>query len=64
MRERKEYLGDSVYAIMLNDSVMLTTDNGFGPSNKIILEPEVVRALLIFLNIRVRENDDSKITPP
>lgn len=45
----KEYLGDSVY-VEVDDadgrSLMLTTENGFGPNNTIILEPEVFAALV------------------
>lgn len=41
----KEYLGDSVYAEIENGMVKLTTENGFGPSNEIFLEPEVINAL-------------------
>lgn len=42
----KSYLGDSVYA-ELDDAggIVLTTENGYGPSNSIVLEPEVLRAL-------------------
>lgn len=43
----KTYLGDSVYCeIDENNSVILTTENGFGPSNTIILEEEVLGPLL------------------
>lgn len=46
----KSYLGDSVYA-EYNDAgqIVLTTENGFGPSNIIYLEPEVYRALTRFV---------------
>jgi hypothetical protein len=45
----KVYLGDSVYATV--DSlgrVILTTENGFGPSNTIYLEPFVVKSLFLY----------------
>lgn len=42
---RKEYIGDSVYAEFNGWGVTLTTENGRGPSNTIVLEPEVLRAL-------------------
>lgn len=42
----KQYLGDSVYADFDGFAVTLTTENGLGPTNTIILEPEVVEALL------------------
>lgn len=41
----KDYLGDSVYADWDGFSVTLTTENGEGPSNTIILEPDVLAAL-------------------
>lgn len=46
----KDYLGDSVYASHDGYSLTLTTENGYGPSNTIILEPEVVEAMHRFLN--------------
>jgi hypothetical protein len=39
------YLGDSVYARLHHGMIVLYTDNGFGPSNVIALEPEVFHAL-------------------
>lgn len=42
---KKVYLGDSVYAEFDGDGIVLTTENGFGPSNAIYLEPAVLRAL-------------------
>ena len=45
----KTYLGDSVYVEEDLLGIMLTTDNGFGASNTIILEPEVIVALEEFL---------------
>jgi hypothetical protein len=41
----KQYLGDSVYADFDGYHVVLTTENGYGPSNTIALEPEVLDAL-------------------
>jgi len=41
----KAYLGDSVYVDVDNGMLKLTTDNGYGPSNTIYLEPEVYEAL-------------------
>lgn len=41
----KQYLGDSVYADFDGCMVILTTENGYGPSNTIALEPEVLAAL-------------------
>jgi len=44
MKEMKEYLGDSVYAEMVSGGILLTTNNGKGPSNVIFLDPEVLTA--------------------
>ena len=44
----KIYLGDSVDAETDGYRVTLTTENGFGPSNTIVLEPEVLDALAAF----------------
>jgi hypothetical protein len=41
----KEYLGDSVYVEMDERGFVLTTDNGMGASNTIVLESEVINAL-------------------
>lgn len=41
----KQYLGDSVYAEFDGFGIVLTTENGHGPSNIIILEPQVLAAL-------------------
>jgi len=41
----KAYLGDSVYVELDHGMLMLTTDNGFGPSNIIYLEDSVFDAL-------------------
>lgn len=41
----KTYLGDSVYAdfnTIVRGDVILTTENGHGPTNSIYLEPEVL----------------------
>ncbi len=45
------YLGDSVYAEFDDDTgmIVLTTNNGTGPSNTIYLEPEVVEAFERFV---------------
>lgn len=48
----KIYLGDSVYADINNyGQVVLTTENGLpsDPSNEIILESEVYRALIEYV---------------
>ena len=45
MSALKQYLGDSVYADFDGFSIVLTTENGLGPSNVIICDPEVLDAL-------------------
>lgn len=44
----KQYLGDSVYAEWNGYGVVLTTENGLGASNTIVLEPETWLALVEF----------------
>jgi hypothetical protein len=46
MKEQKQYLGDSVYADYDGYHIVLTTENGYGPSNTIALEPIVYEALM------------------
>jgi len=46
MSDDKIYLGDSVYADFDGERITLTTENGYGPSNTIVLEPEGYHALL------------------
>ena len=38
----KVSLGDSVYAQFDGFGIILTTENGLGPTNTIVLEPEVL----------------------
>lgn len=45
MSKYKQYIGDSVYADTDGYGVILTTENGDGPSNTIVCEPEVLAAL-------------------
>ena len=49
-RNPKKYIGDSVY-VELNDAeqLVLTTENGYSPSNTIVLEPEVFQALISYV---------------
>ena len=45
----KTYLGDGAYADYDGFSVILTTSTGGNsPTNEIVLEPEVMRALLLW----------------
>ena len=51
----KDYLGDSVYIEFNGYAIVLTTENGpEGPSNKIYMEPEVIEAMMRFLD-RLKE---------
>ena len=47
----KTYLGDSVYVSYDGFEFTLTTENGYpdDPSNEVILEPQVVKALIEFI---------------
>lgn len=68
----KEYIGDSVYAEWNKfQQVELTTENGYGPTNTIILEPEVMRALVAFWTkvhgnppVAERLGDEADCGPP
>lgn len=55
----KIYLGDSVYAELANGGVVLTTENGGGPSNTIFLEPEVLNALFIWVEAIKKRKETS-----
>ena len=46
----KEYLGDSVYVECEHGMLKLTTNNGFGPSNTIYMEPTALNALMDYYN--------------
>lgn len=45
----KDYIGDSVYIEDNGYGVTLTTENGFGPSNTVIMEPSVIHAFQNYL---------------
>jgi hypothetical protein len=45
----KVYLGDSVYAEIKHDMLILTTDNGYGDTNTICLERDVYENLVKFM---------------
>ena len=54
MAETNRYLGDSVYASWSEyGELILTTENGFGATNTIILEGPVLKALLGYLGVSV-----------
>lgn len=46
---QRVYLGDSVYAEIEDGMLKLMTDNGYGPSNIIFLEPKVYAALTLLV---------------
>ena len=46
---KKVYLGDSVYVDTDGYGLTLTTENGYGPSNTIYLEPEVFDSLVKYV---------------
>ena len=46
----KIYLGDSVYADVDGEYIVLTTENGGGPSNTIFLDAEVIASSLDYIN--------------
>jgi hypothetical protein len=47
----KKYLGDGVYVDHDRRGLVLTTENGYGATNTVILEPEVFANLLHYLGI-------------
>lgn len=46
----KQYIGDGVY-IDFDDGLVLTTEDGIRTTNRIVLEPDVWRALVAFASI-------------
>ena len=58
----KTYIGDSVYAELDGCDVTLTTENGSpdDPSNRIVLEPEVWRSLVAWVE-RAQVLDKARI---
>ena len=54
---RKMYLGDGVYAEFSNGDIHLTTEDGIQVTNRIVLEPEVLAALLRFVERLRREHE-------
>ncbi len=66
----KEYIGDSVYIEDNGYGVTLTTENGYGASNTIVMEPAVLREFLRYLeqpeppvNNRPTTSDKSDLPP-
>ena len=48
MSGEKEYMGDSVYAEICDGQMVLTVENGYGPTETIYLEREVYNAIVSF----------------
>lgn len=63
-QETKDYLGDSVYADFDGYAIVLTTDNGYGPSNTIVMDPQTIAALERYMK-RLKEliAEDNKANP-
>jgi len=59
MIERKVYLGDSVYAEIDSGAILLTTENGYGPSNRIILEPQVYAHLTAWVEALIEQKKEA-----
>lgn len=49
--DKKEYLGDGVYVVVEDGSLVLTTENGIEATNTIYLEKVVIQSLLNYINI-------------
>ncbi len=60
----KTYLGDGAFAEFDGFAIVLTAENGMAVTNRVVLEPEVYRALLEFVaQIAKRENTDFPTVP-
>jgi len=52
--KRRIYLGDAVYAEVDDcGDLVLTTEDGIRATNRIVLEPQVLRALFEYLGVDV-----------
>lgn len=54
MNEKKAYLGDGVYALLEFRRLVLTTEDGYTVTNRIVLGPEEWTALMEYVE---RENE-------
>jgi len=50
LNKPKAYIGDGVYAEVERGMLKLTTEDGYGETNTIYLEPEIIAALQSYLN--------------
>ena len=56
----KEYLGDGVYAEVEEGQLVLTTENGYETTNRIVLEPEVLSAFFAYVTTKgIHGQEDS-----
>ena len=51
----KAYLGDAVYADFDGFGLVLTTEDGISETNRIVLEPEVLRSLVEYVDARLKD---------
>lgn len=49
MSEDKVYLGDGAFLERTYQGVILTAENGLEVTDRVVLEPEVLRAMLVYL---------------
>jgi hypothetical protein len=58
----KTYLGDGVYVShgAYNGEIVLTTENGISATNTIVLEPEVLAALILWLKANGSHSKENK----
>ena len=55
----KAYLGDAVYVHHDGFGLVLTTEDGYKTTNRIYLEPEVIRALEEYINLLKKGGEES-----
>lgn len=53
----KTYLGDSVYVEITDHDLILTTENGHGPSNAIVLEWNTIKTLSDLIENYISEDN-------
>jgi hypothetical protein len=61
MMAEKIYLGDSVYGTFEGERITLTTENGYGASNVIVFEPEVLAAFCAWIQSIQKRAADAAI---
>ena len=61
----KDYLGDAVYVAFDGFALVLTTEDGYSATNTIVMEPEVLAALLRYkarLDAAIAEHNRQQTT--